>query len=113
MKYKKLIYWMPRVLGILFALFLSIFALDVFSEYGFPMVLVALFMHLLPTLLLVGLLVFAWKKPFYGGIGFLVLAVGFALFFNREMELIGYLILSLPLLVIGVLFIVGAKVKFK
>ena len=33
---KQLLFWTPRILGILFALFLSMFALDVFGEgYGF------------------------------------------------------------------------------
>ena len=31
-KWKRVLYWTPRVLGILFALFISIFALDVFGE---------------------------------------------------------------------------------
>ncbi len=57
----KILYWTPRVLGILFAVFISIFALDVFGEYGFPEVLVALFMHLIPTFLVVGVLLIAWK----------------------------------------------------
>ncbi len=32
---KKFLYWLPRILGILFAIFISIFALDAFGE-GIP-----------------------------------------------------------------------------
>ena len=30
---KRLLYWVPRILAILFATFISIFALDVFGEH--------------------------------------------------------------------------------
>jgi len=40
---KRVLFWAPRVLGILFALFLSLFALDVFSEgYSFGETMLAL-----------------------------------------------------------------------
>ncbi|MFC1754531.1 hypothetical protein ACFL96_14240 [Thermoproteota archaeon] len=101
----KALYWTPRVLCIIYILFLSMFAFDVFGEYGFPEVLVALFMHLVPSLILVGLLIVAWKWEKIGGIVFLVMAVGFTLFFNRNMELMGFIILSCPLLLVGALFL--------
>ena len=50
---KRVFHWSPRVLSILFALFLSIFALDVFSEgYAFAETILALLMHLIPTALI-------------------------------------------------------------
>ena len=52
--------WTPRVLTILFILFMAIFALDVFGEYSFPLILVALFMHLIPNFILIGVLLVAW-----------------------------------------------------
>ena len=48
---KKVLYWAPRVSCIAFALFLSLFAMDVFGEgLGFWRTLFALFLHLIPTL---------------------------------------------------------------
>ena len=45
MNWQKTILWTPRVLAILYAAFISVFALDVFGEgYGFPVVLWALLM---------------------------------------------------------------------
>jgi len=32
--FQKIVYWLPRVLGILFTLFISIFALDTFGREG-------------------------------------------------------------------------------
>jgi len=48
-KTKKALYWAPRIIAILFIVFISLFALDVFIEgYGFWETIVALFMHLVP-----------------------------------------------------------------
>ena len=60
--YKSILFWAPRIISILFILFLSLFALDVFGQgYGFWETVQALFMHLLPSLLLVAALLLAWR----------------------------------------------------
>ena len=69
------ILWTPRVLSILFACFISLFALDVFVE-GRPWteILVALLIHLIPTYLLILVLVLAWRRPWIGAAAYFVLA---------------------------------------
>ncbi len=80
--------WIPRILAIAFALFISMFALDVFSEgYGFPEVLLALFMHLIPTFLIIGVTMVAWKRMNLGGSLFVVLALFSLIQFNTYKEL--------------------------
>jgi len=111
MNLKKTLYWTPRILTILFTALISIFALDVFVEYSFPEVLVALFMHLIPTFILILLLAISWKKELYGGIGFLVLALVPLFFFNEPLE--SFFILSLPLIAVGILFMVSWKINKK
>ena len=102
--------WLPRGIAIIYILFLSLFALDVFSEgYGFLELLVALFMHLLPSLVLVAILILAWKRPKWGGIAFLVLGLIFTVFFNTYESLVGFLIISLPLFITGGLFVWSGK----
>ena len=50
---KRLLFWTPRILGLLFAAFIGIFALDVFDEHhGFWETALALGMHLVPTAIL-------------------------------------------------------------
>ena len=50
---KKFLVWAPRIAGILFILFISLFALDVFEmRLGVWGTLFALFMHLIPSILL-------------------------------------------------------------
>ncbi len=98
--------WTPRILVIIYILFLSMFAFDVFGEgYGFPEVLIGLFMHLIPSLVLIALLVVAWKWPRWGGIAFLVLGVIFTIFFKTYQDLVVFLLISLPVFVVGGLFL--------
>lgn len=107
---QKIILWAPRVLAIAFAAFLSMFAMDVFSAgYGFPEVLLALLMHLMPTLALVALIVLAWKKPLIGGIAFLLLGGFFFMAFDGYESLAGFFIVCFPVLLTGVLFLVSWK----
>jgi APA family basic amino acid/polyamine antiporter len=63
---KKLLYWTPRGLCLAFALFLSLFAMDVFGEgLGFWRTLFALFMHLIPVFVVLLILALAWLN-YYG-----------------------------------------------
>lgn len=112
---KKFIFWAPRISIILYMLFLSIFALDVFGEgYGFPEVIIALFMHLIPVFVLLIITIIAWKKPHIGGIIFIIIAIVFTILFNTYRDFIGFILISVPPLVIGLLFL-GDKYlkKFK
>ena len=94
---KSLLYWAPRILALLYIAFISMFALDSFSEPNWP---IALFMHLIPSLILAGVTAIAWKREFVGGILFLALAVAFTLFFQS-------FVLAAPIFVIGVLLLAG------
>ena len=109
----KLLYWTPRILVILFILFISMFAMDVFGEYSFPLVLVALFMHLIPSFILIILLVVAWKWERVGGILFLVLFVVFTFWFDLYKHIISFLLIGLPVLIVGILFLISSKVNKK
>lgn len=61
-------YWIPRCVAILFILFLSLFALDVFSgNSSLGVVIVGFLIHLIPSYVLLLALVFAWKREKIGG----------------------------------------------
>ncbi len=96
---RKLLLWSPRIFGILFALFLGVFALDAIGE-GLPAVL----LHAAPTLLLLVVVAVSWRWEWVGGCVFIALAVLFGApslargdFWN--------LAVSGPLLAAGVLFL--------
>jgi len=70
------IYWAPRILSILFLLFLAAMSLDVFSmELNFWQTAVALFMHNIPVLVLLIILIFSWKYEIVGGIAFILAGI--------------------------------------
>ena len=59
---KRLLFWTPRIICLLFAAFISLFALDVFEEnHGFWNTLLALSLHLIPTAILLLILATSWR----------------------------------------------------
>jgi hypothetical protein len=75
---KRVLFWTPRALCILFAVFLSVFALDVFGEgLGFWETILALLIHLLPVYVAIIVLVIAWRCEWVGAVLFTALAVSY------------------------------------
>ena len=106
---KRWLYWLPRVLSIVFALFISLLALDVFGEgYNFWETLVALFMHLIPTFILVAVLAIAWRWERVGAALFLALAIIYLVLTDGRM-----LTIPIPLIVMSLLFLVSWRVTLK
>jgi len=69
----KKLYWTPRILSIIFLLFLAMFSLDVFKT-GLTawQIAVGLFMHNIPVFILAIVLWISWKYEIVGGIGFIL-----------------------------------------
>lgn len=103
---KKAIFWTPRLLTILFAIFISVFALDAFSEgEGFTKTLIAFLIHLIPTVIIVTILVLSWKREWIGGVVFFLLGIGYAIIAVSHPSWI--LAISGPLFLISILFLIG------
>jgi hypothetical protein len=100
------IHWTPRVLTILFALFISMFAMDVFGEgRGFWETALALLMHLIPTIFIVAVLIASWRWPWIGGIIFPLLAALYVYWAWGKFPAQVYITMAGPLLLIAVLFL--------
>lgn len=111
----RVLYWSPRMLGIAYALFLSIFALDVFQEvHGIRDLLVGLTVHLIPSFIIVGIVVIAWKWEWLGAVLFPLAVAGYT-WWSLPAHLDWALMLGTPLLVIAGLFLANwierAKVR--
>lgn len=106
-KSHKILYLAPRWLGILFVVFISLFATDVFGE-GFSWL--ALFMHLIPSTILLVALIVAWQHEYVGGIVFIILGVFYILMVWDSFLWITYIVVSGPAIVIGVLFLLNELV---
>ena len=101
--FKRLLFWTPRVFCILFALFVSLFALDVFGEgLGFWKTILALFIHLIPTYIVIAVLVAAWRWEWIGGVLFIFLGVLYIDTWRGHWS--AYLVISGPLFLLGGLF---------
>ena len=105
---KRLLYWSPRVLGILFAVFLSLFALDVFVEgQGVWQTILALLIHLIPVYLVVIVLLIAWRWEWVGAILFSALAILYVIMVWGKFHWSVYLAISGPLFLVAVLFLLN------
>jgi len=105
---KNFLFWTPRLITILFALFLSVFAADVFDgNYSFIETILALFMHLIPVFLVLIILVLSWKWEWIGGILYLALALLYSIASSQKMNFSVFLLIPLPLVIIGALFLLG------
>ncbi len=102
--------WAPRVLTILLALFISVFAADAFEgQPDLAHKLVALAMHLIPTALVVVLLVVAWRFEWVGAVAFIALALLYTLRSLAHPQWI--LFIAGPAYLVGLLFAVSALVR--
>ena len=104
---KLLLYWSPRVLGIAFALFLSLFALDVFDEHlGLWKTILALSVHLIPTAIIVLVLAISWRWEWVGGMLFIAVGILYlARMWHHPAAVAG---VSGPLFLVGALFLINS-----
>jgi hypothetical protein len=108
----RLLYWAPRTLGIVFAVLISLFALDVFSESrGFWATSLALLLHLIPTFVLIGLLVLSWRREWIAGILFTALGVLYIFFAWNRFPLATCLLIAGPLVLTGLLFLLNWRYR--
>jgi hypothetical protein len=105
---RRLLFWTPRVLTILFAVFISVFALDVFDEHlSLGRTLLALAMHLIPTALIVVALVVAWRWEWVGAILFFALGAAYIVSMHERAHWDWYALIAGPLFLVGVLFLLN------
>ena len=101
---KSLLFWSPRIATILFVLFLGMFAMDVFGEgRGFWSTIMALALHLLPSIVMFILLLIAWKWELVGTVAFAALGVFYAYWASSHLDWV--LAISGPLFLISVLYL--------
>ncbi|MEW5871289.1 MAG: hypothetical protein AB1894_18600 [Chloroflexota bacterium] len=107
----KVVRWAPRVAAILIIFFISLFSLDVFEMQASPLeLLVGFLIHNIPSIVMIVLLVAAWRHPAVGFVAFLVVGVLFAILFVRDISALPNLLLFvLPILLVAGLFYIDWK----
>lgn len=117
----KLIHWLPRIICILAILLVSMFALDAFdADKTIGQQLGDFLMHLVPSFVLLLVLVLAWKRELTGGIILTLIGLGLSPFIFMQnyrmnqsvgMSLLVILMINMPFVVAGILFMVSYKMK--
>lgn len=122
MTYKpnKFIYWTPRILSIIFILFLALFSLDVFDTgLGFWGTVAAFLIHNIPSFVLTAILIISWKREIVGGIAFILAGLAFIASVSKTAITTGfewyYLAWTAQIsgiaFLIGILFLIGWRRK--
>jgi len=109
-KISKFIFWTPRVLSIIFIFFLALMSLDVFSsELSFWQTLGALFMHNIPVLVLLIVLLISWKYEIVGGIAFILAGLLYIsiMVMNALKNQFEWYMLSWSIQIAGIAFFIG------
>lgn len=115
----KYAYWAPRILGIIFVLFLMMFSLDIFEPgRTIQQIAVGLFMHNIPALFLLIILLISWKYEIIGGIVFILAGLAYILLLftshNFEWYMLSWVaVIAGPAFLIGTLFIINWQKKHK
>lgn len=102
---KKFLFWSPRILAILAILFMMMFSLDCFEGGVAKDILICFIMHNIPALIILGVLIIAWKWELIGGILFVAVSFSGAIYFNGFGGNWGVLPVMAPFLLTGILFI--------
>jgi ABC-type multidrug transport system permease subunit len=118
----KWLYWTPRILSIIFLLFLAMFSLDIFDSCNnFLNCSLGLFMHNLPVIVLAVLLWISWKHEIVGAVAWILAGLLYIARTIITMVINGfepyYLVWILQIsgiaFLIGILFLIGWRRKRK
>lgn len=67
----KIVIWLPRIISIIFVLFLAMFSLDVFEPgRSVQEIAVGLFMHNIPALIMLAVVIVSWRREIVGAAAF-------------------------------------------
>ncbi len=107
---QRALWWTPRLLGLLLACFLALFALDAFGPDTRPLdAALGFAIHLLPAGVVLAVVLVAWRWEWAGGVLFFLLAFGYGVVTGGRVSWM--LVVSAPLVVVGVLFLWSAMLS--
>jgi len=119
----KFFHWLPRVICIISILFISLFAADSFTpELTFWQQVGDFLIHLIPSFVMLGILIIAWKRDLFGSIAFglvglvmipIIYGINYKMNHSVWSSLGVVCAIALPFFIIGVLFFVSYSKKKK
>ena len=114
-KISRFVYWTPRILAIVFILFLAMFSLDIFdNNYTFWEIVLGLFMHNIPTFILLIVLLISWRYEIVGAVAFILAGILYIVWLLMSQKLEWYMLfwvlqIAGPTFLVGILFWVNWK----
>jgi len=110
---RKTIYWLPRIIVLVFTVPIFVFALlSGSANYGGGIKgIIMNSPNALPWLVLLGVVYVAWRWEKIGGWLLIALSVIFAFFFDALDNPVVSLVILTPILVSGILFLISGKIK--
>ena len=104
--------WAPRVLCLVFAVFVGLFALDAFEPgRSLGTNLLAFASHLIPTYVVLALLIIGWRWPKVAGALFIAGGCWYALRAGVRPHLSWIVVVSGPAWITGILFLLSQPRK--
>lgn len=105
---RRVVFWLPRVLCVVFAAFISLFAFDVFGAgYGFWETVAAFLIHLIPTYAILIALAVAWRWEWVGAVLFAIFGAFYLIMAWGKVHWSAFLLISGPSFLVGALFLVS------
>ncbi len=106
---KNKLIWIPRILTIVYALFLMLFSFDAFSgDSSLMLKILGFLIHNLPTVALILIIILTWKRTLIAGMLYLVAGLIFTIYFKTwQQGLMVFGFISLPLFIVGTMFIIS------
>lgn len=100
--------WIPRVLGVLYIVFFSVFSMDTLQN-NVPLIerMGGLLIHLLPSFVLIALLILSWSRPLLGGFIFSFCSLYVTVYFHTYQSIFSFLCFTLPLAIMALLFFIS------
>ena len=109
---RQILLWAPRVLLIVFALFLIIFSFDVFGEGQRPtQVALKFVVHNIPSAMLGALVFVAWRREWIGASVCLLLAAAYIIWAWGRFPPFVYVVIAGPLAIVAVLYAVNWRLR--
>lgn len=103
-----LIFWAPRVLGLLYAAFLSIFAFAGFADnHGVGAGVVHFLTQIIPALVVLAVLAIAWRRQLVGAALFLGLAIAYVATSWGRFPFSVYVVIAGPMVTMAGLFLLN------
>jgi hypothetical protein len=102
----KLLYWIPRIFTIAAILFMLMFSFDSFGgDDPLSRKVLGFLVHNFPVFILTVFLIVAWKNGLVGGLLFIAAFIAGTIFFKSFSGNPGSLIVIVPFLITGIMFI--------